>query len=388
VLDQESTIQEVLWNFSRFKDERRLTLKQNPHFYKDSDLPESQEAYVGEFRTDPVENFQHTKICVLTDKPGRVFLETDKDTTRAFGNVWVPNKAIIFKGSSTFSFLSLFLTAFPDVCGKLEGENIVQKSIQDASNLWYLEELPLSLPASPNSPSSTMTPSPTNSASNGSFKDWREPIHGVICRGMISLETNICIRAVPPPSNSSPSPLSPSSPTTSPGFRPTAVPRRLPVSRLSPRTPAPPYPNVSSVALPHQPSMTAVPVINPAMPASAASIAPTSNGVSQRRESQRAIPRGEAPKLLKTPGMGGLLSPPTVISLSAVTGSHRPHTAAKEPRRCGKTSGQADTCCPAKGTASLVSDSEATGAPPRMRGTQLSQSVVWQFWNRMCNLAS
>jgi hypothetical protein len=104
VLGQGSNLQEVLWNFSRFKGEKRLTLKQNPHFYKDSDLPTSHKAYMGEFRTDPIENFQHPKICVLTDKPGRVFLETVKNT-RAFGNVWVPNDAIIFKGSSiTISF--------------------------------------------------------------------------------------------------------------------------------------------------------------------------------------------------------------------------------------------------------------------------------------------
>lgn len=113
VLGKGSKLQEVLWNFGRFKDERRLTLKQNPHFYKDSDLPTSQHAYVGGFRTDPIEDFQHAKICVLTDKPGRVFLETDKNTTRAFGNVWVPNDAIIFKGSSsTFMFTFLVSDGF------------------------------------------------------------------------------------------------------------------------------------------------------------------------------------------------------------------------------------------------------------------------------------
>jgi hypothetical protein len=112
VLGQKSNLQEVLWNFSRFKGEKRLTLKHNPHFYKDSDLPTSQKEYVGEFRTDPIENFQHAKICVLTDKPGRVFLGGEKNT-RAFGNIWVPNEAIIFKGSSiTFPFPFLFLDGF------------------------------------------------------------------------------------------------------------------------------------------------------------------------------------------------------------------------------------------------------------------------------------
>jgi hypothetical protein len=80
------------------KDAKRLTLKENPHFYKFADLPSSPEAYVGDFKTNPIDNFYHAKICVLTDKPGRVYLETDQ-TTRAFGNVWVPNDAMIFKGS-------------------------------------------------------------------------------------------------------------------------------------------------------------------------------------------------------------------------------------------------------------------------------------------------
>jgi hypothetical protein len=41
---------------------------------------------------------------VLTDRPGRVYLESDHNP-RAFGNFWLPNDAIIFKGSS--------LTLFP-----------------------------------------------------------------------------------------------------------------------------------------------------------------------------------------------------------------------------------------------------------------------------------
>jgi hypothetical protein len=92
-------LQEILWNFSRYKDKRRLTLKQNPHFYEA--LPLFPEKYGGKFRTDPIETFQFEKISVLTDnsgRTGRVFLET-AEGTRAFGNVWVPKDAIIFKGS-------------------------------------------------------------------------------------------------------------------------------------------------------------------------------------------------------------------------------------------------------------------------------------------------
>jgi hypothetical protein len=85
-----------------------LTLKQNPHFYEV--LPSLPERYGGRFRTDPIESFQFEKISVLTDNPGetgRVFLETAEET-RAFGNVWVPKDAIIFKGSF-LSFFFLFL---------------------------------------------------------------------------------------------------------------------------------------------------------------------------------------------------------------------------------------------------------------------------------------
>jgi hypothetical protein len=72
-------------------------------------LPTSPENYGGKFQTDPTETFLHEKICVLADNAGlkgRVFLETAKKK-RAFGNVWVPKDAIIFKGSC-LSFL-LFL---------------------------------------------------------------------------------------------------------------------------------------------------------------------------------------------------------------------------------------------------------------------------------------
>ena len=107
VLKPSSDTREVLWNFSRFKDGRRLTLKDNPHFYKR--LPISAEKYNGQFRADPIDTFHHDKISVLTDNPylGRLFLETAKEK-RAFGNAWVTKEAIVFKGLylSVFFFLT------------------------------------------------------------------------------------------------------------------------------------------------------------------------------------------------------------------------------------------------------------------------------------------
>jgi hypothetical protein len=102
VLSKKSDLKEILWNFSRFPrdDDRRLTLRQNPHFYKD--FPTSPEAYKRTFQADPIEDFHNVnRVCVLTDKPGRVYLQGDlakPRSDRAFGNIWVPNHAIIFKG--------------------------------------------------------------------------------------------------------------------------------------------------------------------------------------------------------------------------------------------------------------------------------------------------
>jgi len=108
VLRERADMKEILWNFSRFKDERRLTLKDNPHFYEN--LPTSAKKYDGQFRTDPIMTIpQGEKISVLTDNPllaGRLFIETAEETWD-FGNVWVIKKAIIFKGSYLFDFLFL-----------------------------------------------------------------------------------------------------------------------------------------------------------------------------------------------------------------------------------------------------------------------------------------
>jgi len=195
-LSKGSKLTEILWNFARYKDERRLTLSQNPHFYKD--LPRNKDAYRDDFQRDPTEDFLGSTIYVLTDRPGRVYIESDQNS-RAFDNVWAPSEAMIFKGSCvTFQFLCRS-NIFPDVCGKLEGESRLQKSIQAASNLWYLDVLPLSpisLPVSlnQNAPPPNMTASSVGSAPNPFFADWREPIR----RRLNSPDTHICVRGVPP----------------------------------------------------------------------------------------------------------------------------------------------------------------------------------------------
>ncbi|KAH9997993.1 hypothetical protein BJV77DRAFT_787281 [Russula vinacea] len=177
VLSKTAGLEEVLWNFSHYRDERRLTLKQNPHFYEA--LPTLPDEYEGGFRRDPVETFDLKEVHVLTDDSGmgRVILETAKET-RAFGNVWAPKRAMIFK----------------DVCGKLEGEAIVGADIQDAPNLWWFEEPPASLTSrSPDWSNSSSTTTPTTSPTllNG---NWTDPIR----RMLHSFDINIRISTRPP----------------------------------------------------------------------------------------------------------------------------------------------------------------------------------------------
>ena len=97
MLGRETKLEEILWNFSRLKGEKRITLKQNPHFYKG--LPRTKREYSGDFENKPIaENFwDATEIWVLTDDRSPVFLETE-NRKRAFGNFWVPAEAIVFKG--------------------------------------------------------------------------------------------------------------------------------------------------------------------------------------------------------------------------------------------------------------------------------------------------
>ena len=101
VLSDSPSLQEILWNFCRFKDEKqRLTLRDNPHFY--TKLPTLPEEYGDTLKIDPTEDFRHAnKFYVLTDKPELVHIVTDR-FSRSYGNIWCPQNAIIFKGLGHF----------------------------------------------------------------------------------------------------------------------------------------------------------------------------------------------------------------------------------------------------------------------------------------------
>jgi hypothetical protein len=54
----------------------------------------------GAFTKDPIEHYRDAeKICVLTNRPGRVFFEFGENP-RAFDNVWSMKNTLIFKGQS------------------------------------------------------------------------------------------------------------------------------------------------------------------------------------------------------------------------------------------------------------------------------------------------
>ena len=203
VLDHHSGFSEVLWIFGCLRDDskiRRLTLKQNPHFYPR--LPTLPEAYGDNFRMEPIGIFQHERVSVLVDNPnraGQVFLETARET-RAFGNVWVPNETIIFKGSCLLCCFSLSDTLL-DVCGNLVGESIVEAAINGLPNIWSFKEPLPTRSTNRNNPSLTVTATQITSAEGILIRDWREPI-----RQILQSRDYVYVRITDkPPSSSSPS---------------------------------------------------------------------------------------------------------------------------------------------------------------------------------------
>ncbi|KAI0266080.1 hypothetical protein BC834DRAFT_140642 [Gloeopeniophorella convolvens] len=108
-------LSEILWNFARYKDHRRIRLQQNAHFY--SRHPTDTPCYNEYFRQHPMIDFGPLRpgemIYVLPDKPGRVFLEVSS-RGHMFGNVLTLGKVMIFK----------------DFCGNLHGEGTVEKYME------------------------------------------------------------------------------------------------------------------------------------------------------------------------------------------------------------------------------------------------------------------
>jgi hypothetical protein len=113
VLNNDSKLQEILWNFSRFNPERRLALSQSPHFYHLPTLPNVKWSEFNYRATEENWHTSHTQpIYVLTNTPGRVYLELGRNPW-AFDNVWNTNETLIFKSKClAFRFFSSTLTFF------------------------------------------------------------------------------------------------------------------------------------------------------------------------------------------------------------------------------------------------------------------------------------
>ena len=111
VLGDNPSLQEILWNFNRFKDgKKHLTLRENPHFYPK--LPTLSDSYGSSFRLNHTEDFRYAnEFYVLTDRPGPVSVLAD-GVMNNFGNFWCPENAIIFKGLSILFFFFAFLMSF------------------------------------------------------------------------------------------------------------------------------------------------------------------------------------------------------------------------------------------------------------------------------------
>ncbi|KAN0132128.1 hypothetical protein V8E53_010047 [Lactarius tabidus] len=102
-LSARPTVAEILWNFARYTDHRRITLSQNPHFALN--LTGSGDVYKSEFSLlssmDSVPLKSNDTIYVITEQSSRshgVFFHTGQGCQIfASDNVWVPGDTLIFK---------------------------------------------------------------------------------------------------------------------------------------------------------------------------------------------------------------------------------------------------------------------------------------------------
>ena len=127
---------EILWNFSHFGDKERLTLAQNPHFYRN--LPQSPPAYGRTFKGNCIDSG--------TSLPNKIFVSTNHNSRRVYFNfpgnlrvfdVWKTQSALIFKGLS-FALLILPLAdIFLDVRGNLEGETNIENYLRSYAPHFY-----------------------------------------------------------------------------------------------------------------------------------------------------------------------------------------------------------------------------------------------------------
>ena len=142
--------------------------------------PTDERIFTPSFQQHPLQDtsgaLEHNDtVYLLLDRPSRVFLHTEQQS-RIFGNVWLLNGSLIFRGLCHVSISHHFLSnVFPDSSGVLEGERLVRSS----NTRYYLRHIEHSV-VNPGSESRSrlnrryllpiMTPPPSNPSSVG---DWR-----------------------------------------------------------------------------------------------------------------------------------------------------------------------------------------------------------------------
>jgi hypothetical protein len=104
-IDDPTPIPQILWIFGRRRDDKRITLEENPHFYHDIPLrgsgSESEfDDWKGDkgFHRDPLTEIGsgNGTVYVILDKLPRLYL--DAPEPHIFSNMWRPQKKIILKG--------------------------------------------------------------------------------------------------------------------------------------------------------------------------------------------------------------------------------------------------------------------------------------------------
>jgi hypothetical protein len=293
-----------------------------------------------------------------------------------------------------------------DVCGKLEGESIVQASIPGIHNLWYLEES-TPLPTSPQAvspyrsyPAPTMTASSTNSAADGPFPDWRKPIlqrlhspgpHPNMRISSLSLRdssSGFPATASPSPSDDScdsdsgpllrlPIPSQSLGRQTRRPARPTLSSQGLWLSKVSPRRQAHFSPTTVPISSCQKPWIAASPLTKGATPSPDLQllVGPTSCNTSRARESQDGALTRE-PQIVKS----GTSDPVPAVPLPIVTDTspsgetttpHILHVGGGKAKGCGNEPEQADArdSVQHKGLARLAPRAGFTPAHARGGGT-------------------
>ena len=160
MLNNDSKLQDILWNVSRIDPERHLALSQNPHFYH---LPTLPNANWSEFNYKATKEDWHTNhtqpIYVLTNTPGWVYTSNSVAIHGHLITCRIRTRRSFSKVSASLFVFFFYFDFFSGVCGRLEseGEGIVRAYVQHSSRC-HVEHLS----SEPDPGMATVRPSQSN----------------------------------------------------------------------------------------------------------------------------------------------------------------------------------------------------------------------------------